>query len=156
MTSVRLALLNALAVRRADLDVVDEHGTLVRSSGTAHGGVAKRKSTFVGSVVKGKKPNGWGIDARTSAYWDSVVVHQGWLLKKGGLAKQWIKRYAVLYATSMGHFLCYYADFAKAPLFHADARERRIIDLCKTVSRKPLQFHFNMTLYESMRAMVVS
>ena len=122
---------------RGDLDVVDEHGTLVRSSGTAHGGVAKRKSTLMGSI-KGKKANGWALNDQTNKYWDSVVVHQGWLLKKGGLAKSWIKRYAVLYETAMGHFLCYYADFAKAPLFHPEERERRIIDLCKTTFVRPV------------------
>ena len=75
------------------------------SLATAHGGVAKRKSSVYGSMVKGKKATGWQINPTKAQHWDSVVVHQGWLLKKGGLAKSWIKRYAVLYRTSMGHFL---------------------------------------------------
>lgn len=124
-----------------DLDITDEMGTLVRSSGTAHGGVAKRKSSVYGSMVKGKKPTGWSVNARVEKHWDSVVVHQGWLLKKGGLAKSWIKRYAVLYRTAMGHFLCYYADFAKSPLFHDEERERRIIDLCKVTFVRPVSNH---------------
>ena len=123
------------------LDVTDEHGTLVRSSGTAHGGVARRKSTVYGSMVKGKKATGWSVNPRVEKHWDSVVVHQGWLLKKGGLAKSWIKRYAVLYKTAMGHFLCYYADFAKTPLFHDEERERRIIDLCKVTFVRPVSNH---------------
>ena len=124
-----------------NLEVTDEHGTLVRSSGTAHGGVAKRKSSVYGSMVKGKKATGWQINPTKAQHWDSVVVHQGWLLKKGGLAKSWIKRYAVLYRTSMGHFLCYYADFAKSPLFHDEERERRVIDLCKVTFVRPVSNH---------------
>jgi hypothetical protein len=34
-----------------------------------------------------------------------LVLHNGWLLKKGGAAKSWLKRYFVLYKTSQGHFL---------------------------------------------------
>ncbi len=86
---------------------------------------------FAPPLMKGKKATGWSFSATKAKHWDSVVVHQGWLLKKGGLAKSWIKRYAVRYRTSMGHFLCYYADFAKCPLFHDEERERRVIDLCK-------------------------
>ena len=124
-----------------DLNITDEMGTVVRSSGQAHGGIAKRKSSMYGSMVKGKKPTGWTINERVKNHWDSVVVHQGWLLKKGGLAKSWIKRYAVLYRTAMGHFLCYYADFAKSPLFHDEERERRIIDLCKVTFVRPVSRH---------------
>ena len=120
---------------------IRDRGTVVRSSGQAHGGIAKRKSSMYGSMVKGKKPTGWTINERVKNHWDSVVVHQGWLLKKGGLAKSWIKRYAVLYRTAMGHFLCYYADFAKSPLFHDEERERLIIDLCKVTFVRPVSRH---------------
>ena len=41
----------------------------------------------------------------------------------------------------MGHFLCYYADFAKSPLYHEEERERRIIDLCKVTFVRPVSNH---------------
>jgi hypothetical protein len=47
-------------------------------------------------------------------------MHQGWLLKKGGLQKRWLKRYFVLYRTCMGHILCYYSDYTETALY-ADA-----------------------------------
>ncbi|KAJ8608082.1 hypothetical protein CTAYLR_009630 [Chrysophaeum taylorii] len=130
---------------RGDLNVVDEHAVMVRegrrpassSSSARPMSVARRKSTL-GSVIKGKKPTEWRINPRVEKFWDHVVRHQGWLLKKGGVAKTWMKRYAVLYSTAMGHFLCYYADFAKSPLFHSEERERRVIDLSKTTFVRPV------------------
>jgi len=127
------------------LDVVDENNVLVRQGKLASArrtsinlsGNAKRKSTFVGTYVKGKKAMDFQIKPRTDKYWDSIVKHQGWLLKKGGVSKNWIKRYAVLYSTAMGHFLCYYSDFVKSPLFHTEERERRVIDLSKTTFIRP-------------------
>jgi len=146
-----------------DLDVLDEKGVLVRRGPSSretttrqqqesrpsrdskrvvqvHAGMAKRKSTLVGSVIKGKKPLDFRTNPRAAKYWDSMVKHQGWLLKLGGvgLKRQWIKRYAVLYSTAMGHFLCYYSDFAKSPLFHVEERERRVIDLSKTTFVRPV------------------
>ena len=79
------------------------------------------------------------INPRVEKFWDGIVKHQGWLLKLGGgVKKTWMKRYAVLYSTAMGHFLCYYSDFAKSPLFHSEERERRVIDLSKTTFVRPV------------------
>jgi hypothetical protein len=74
-------------------------------------------------------------------HWPKVVMHQGWLLKKGGLgvgsAKSWIKRYFVLYKTSQGHFLVYYADFTECPLFSTDKGYRNVVDLAKCTFIRP-------------------
>ena len=68
-------------------------------------------------------------------------MHQGWLLKKGGMgvgaAKAWIKRYFVLYKTSQGHFLVYYSDFTECPLFSTDKNHRNIVDLAKATFIRP-------------------
>ena len=62
-------------------------------------------------------------------------MHQGWLLKKGGVGvgsiKSWIKRYFVLYSTSQGHFLAYYSDFTECPLFTNERNQRNVVDLAK-------------------------
>lgn len=122
---------------KGDADVVDESGNVVRTSQASRASSsARRKTTLVGAI-KGKKATDIRLNPRVDKYWDAVVLHQGWLLKKGGVAKSWIKRYAVLYSTSMGHFLCYYADFAKSPLFHSEERERNVIDLSKTTFVRP-------------------
>ena len=71
-------------------------------------------------------------------HWDKVCLHQGWLLKKGGMSKNWMKRYAVLYCTAQGHFLSYYSDFSESPLYSATAEERNIIDLSKTTFIRPV------------------
>jgi hypothetical protein len=74
-------------------------------------------------------------------HWPKVVMHQGWLLKKGGMgvgsAKSWIKRYFVLYKTSQGHFLVYYSDFTECPLFSTDRGYRNVIDLAKCTFIRP-------------------
>jgi hypothetical protein len=69
-------------------------------------------------------------------HWDKVVKHNGWLLKRGGTTKSWLKvltdvpfsggdltrcvvaqRYFVLFETSQGHFLNYYAEYWDSPLY---------------------------------------
>lgn len=74
-------------------------------------------------------------------HWHRVVMHQGWLLKKGGVGvgqiKSWIKRYFVLYNTSQGHFLFYYADFTECPLYSTERSFRNVVDLAKTTFIRP-------------------
>jgi hypothetical protein len=74
-------------------------------------------------------------------HWHKVAMHQGWLLKKGGVGvgqiKSWIKRYFVLYTTSQGHFLIYYSDFTECPLFSTDRAFRNIVDLAKCTFIRP-------------------
>lgn len=62
--------------------------------------------------------------AWASSWWCvlQVVLHQGWLLKKGGMQKKWIKRYFVLYRTCMGHILCYYSDYTETALYSETAK----------------------------------
>lgn len=76
-------------------------------------------------------------NSEMAPHWPSICVHQGWLLKRGGLAWSWKKRYAVLYRTAQGHFLCYYSDFSSSPLFSKEENERNIIDLSKTTFIRP-------------------
>ncbi|CAM9893062.1 unnamed protein product [Ectocarpus fasciculatus] len=70
--------------------------------------------------------------------WERVVVHQGWLRKRGGGAiKRWIWRYFVLYDTPQGHFLAYYNDVSEVPLYDEARRERQLVDLCKVCFLRP-------------------
>lgn len=70
--------------------------------------------------------------------WERVVVHQGWLRKRGGGAiKRWIWRYFVLYDTPQGHFLGYYNDVSEVPLFNEARKERQLVDLCKVCFLRP-------------------
>ncbi|CBN78911.1 Pleckstrin homology domain [Ectocarpus siliculosus] len=70
--------------------------------------------------------------------WERVVVHQGWLRKRGGGAiKRWIWRYFVLYDTPQGHFLAYYNDVSEVPLYNEARRERQLVDLCKVCFLRP-------------------
>lgn len=75
---------------------------------------------------------------RARLQWERVVLHQGWLRKRGGGAiKRWIWRYFVLYDTPQGHFLGYYNDVSEVPLFDEGRRERQLIDLCKVCFLRP-------------------
>lgn len=119
-------------------DVVDQDGTVVRAG--------SRMISRRGSIMNFGKGN---EDAEivpqenreVKEFWSSVVVHQGWLLKKGGLgigdAKNWIKRYFVLYSTSQGHFLIYYTDFTECPLYSREITHRNVVDLSKTTFIRP-------------------
>lgn len=77
-------------------------------------------------------------NARSRSQWELVVLHQGWLRKRGGGAiKRWIWRYFVLFDTPQGHFLAYYNDASEVPLFSEAHRERKLIDLCKVCFLRP-------------------
>jgi hypothetical protein len=77
-------------------------------------------------------------ETKVRGYWNSIVKHQGWLLKKGGVGvKHWIKRYFVLYSTSQGHFLVYYSDILESPMYTTEKLHRNIIDLCKVTFIRP-------------------
>ena len=99
---------------RGQCEVVDLDGTLVRPGAR----MAPRRSSAIlataSAVMGGSGGHGGGKEAKCvppeireiKAHWHKVVLHQGWLLKKGGVGldviatKSWIKRYFVLYATS--------------------------------------------------------
>lgn len=86
--------------------------------------------------VEKKRTLRHNADARSQ--WDRVVVHQGWLRKRGGGAiKRWIWRYFVLYDTPQGHFLAYYNDVSEVPLFNEARKERQLVDLCKVCFLRP-------------------
>lgn len=77
-------------------------------------------------------------NAHARSQWERVVVHQGWLRKRGGGAiKRWIWRYFVLYDTPQGHFLAYYNDVSEVPLFNEARKERKLVDLCKVCFLRP-------------------
>ena len=132
---------------RGQSDVVDIDGTLVRPGAR----MAPRRSSLIGSasaVIAGGG-SGAGKEAKmvppeireVKMHWHKVVLHQGWLLKKGGVGvganKSWIKRYFVLYSTSQGHFMTYYSDFTECPLFTQERQQRNIVDLAKTTFIRP-------------------
>ena len=100
-------------------DVVDENGSSIRGR-TVH----KKGGIFGGALQISERHS-------VKSHWAKVVKHNGWLLKKGGNTKSWMKRYFVLYATSQGHFLSYYAEFWDSPLYNASRKERNMIDLSK-------------------------
>ncbi|MCP4112615.1 MAG: hypothetical protein GY749_45005, partial [Desulfobacteraceae bacterium] len=81
------------------------------------------------------------INREVKPHWHKVVLHQGWLLKQGGIgvgaSKSWIKRYFVLYKTSQGHFLTYYADFTECPLYSTEKNHRNFVDLAKCCFIRP-------------------
>lgn len=77
-------------------------------------------------------------ETKVKHHWNSIVKHQGWLLKKGGVGvKHWIKRYFILYSTSQGHFLAYYSDILECPMYTTDKLHRNVIDLAKVTFIRP-------------------
>lgn len=119
-------------------EVVDQEGIVVRPGGR----INRRSSLSEAAVaaVAGKSdpkvvpPENYAV----KKHWHKVVLHQGWLCKKGGLGvKSWIKRYVVLYKTSQGHFLTYYSDFTDCPMYSTEKTERNVIDLAKTTFVRP-------------------
>jgi hypothetical protein len=117
-------------------DVVDQDGNVVRPGSR----VQRRGSTF--SAFGSNEPQTIPmVNSQVRPHWHKVVKHQGWLLKKGGLgigsAKNWIKRYFVLYETCQGHFMVYYSDITESPLYTNDKNHRNIVDLCKACYIRP-------------------
>lgn len=116
-------------------DVVDQDGIVVRPGGK----VVPRR----GSMVNAKDVKMVPLENRAvKAHWHKVVMHQGWLLKQGGVGvgsiKSWIKRYFVLYKTSQGHFLVYYSDFTECPMYTAEQNHRNYVDLAKCTFIRPI------------------
>ena len=116
------------------VEVVDQDGIVVRPG--------SRMTNRSSSLMASKEPQVVPSENReVKKYWHKVVLHQGWLLKKGGVgigaSKNWIKRYFVLYKTSQGHFLTYYSDFLECPLYNHEKSERNIVDLAKTTFIRP-------------------
>ena len=100
-------------------EVVDENGSLVRGRS-----IQKKGGMFGGAGQATERQS-------VRVHWPKVVKHNGWLLKKGGTTKSWLKRYFVLYETSQGHFLSYYAEFWDSPLYNPSRKERNMVDLSK-------------------------
>lgn len=119
-------------------DVVDQDGILVRPGGK----IAPRRASITAGVMTTKEnkivPN---ENKEVKKHWHKVVLHQGWLLKQGGVgvgsSKAWIKRYFVLYATSQGHFLVYYSDFTECPMYTTEKNHRNIVDLAACTFIRP-------------------
>eukprot|EP00948_MAST-09A_sp_MAST-9A-sp1_P004239 g4239.t1 len=67
--------------------------------------------------------------------WEMIHSHQGSLHKKGGLAKTWIQRHAVLYNTSQGYFMMYYNKEQDIPLYSGGKpKYRQMIDMSLVTS----------------------
>lgn len=118
-------------------EVVDQDGIVVRP-----GAKMVRRRSSIGSISTSKEAPVVPPENRTvKRHWHKVVLHQGWLLKQGGVgvgnAKAWIKRYFVLYKTSQGHFLVYYSDFTECPMYTTEQNHRNIVDLAKTTFIRP-------------------
>ena len=111
-------------------DVVDQDGTVVRP-----GGKLSPRSN------RGEPIPVPPLNREVTPHWHKVVLHQGWLLKQGGIGvganKSWIKRYFVLYKTAQGHFLVYYSDLTECPLFTAEKNHRNFIDMAKCSFIRP-------------------
>lgn len=120
-------------------EVVDQDGMLVRPGGK----IALRRSSIAAGVINTtKEPKNVPSENRdVKKHWHKVVLHQGWLLKQGGVGvgqnKAWIKRYFVLYKTSQGHFLVYYSDFTECPMYTSEKNHRNIVDLAKATFIRP-------------------
>ena len=120
-------------------DVVDQDGIVLRPGAKL---VSRRKSMIDSVMAKKDEASTVPPENReVRRFWHSVVVHQGWLLKKGGVGlgdnKSWIKRYFVLYSTSQGHYLIYYSDFTECPLYTQERNPRNVVDLAKTTFIRP-------------------
>lgn len=120
------------------VDVVDQDGILVRPGGR----IAPRRGSVAAGVITAKEPKVVPSENReVKKHWHKVVMHQGWLLKQGGIgvgsSKSWIKRYFVLYKTSQGHFLVYYSDFTECPMYTSEKNHRNIVDLAKATFIRP-------------------
>jgi hypothetical protein len=119
-------------------EVVDMDGLVVRPGGK----MAPRKANLAAGVVSAPKDQVVPPENKNvKKHWHKVVMHQGWLLKQGGVGvgnnKAWIKRYFVLYKTSQGHFLVYYSDFTECPMYTAEKNHRNIVDLAKATYIRP-------------------
>lgn len=120
------------------IDVVDQDGIVVRPGGK----IAPRRGSVSSGVLAPKEPSVVPLENRNvKKHWHKVVMHQGWLLKQGGVGigsnKSWIKRYFVLYKTSQGHFLVYYSDFTECPMYTSEKNHRNIVDLAKATFIRP-------------------
>jgi len=130
-----------------NLEIEDVDGNIVKAAPEGHPGPTRRR---------GGRPAGPGLKRRSSIFgggsskplppqrpevlghWDKIVKHQGWLLKRGGAAKQWLRRYFVLFSTCQGHFLTYYSDVRDCPLYNERRSERNTVDLCKVTFIRPV------------------
>eukprot|EP00981_Chlorochromonas_danica_P010260 scaffold3058_cov165-Ochromonas_danica.AAC.51 len=120
-------------------EVVDQDGLVVRPGGKM---APRRASLAAGVMSTSKEPKVVPNENRNvKRHWHKVVMHQGWLLKQGGVGvgnnKSWIKRYFVLYKTSQGHFLVYYSDFTESPMYTSEKNHRNIVDLAKATFIRP-------------------
>lgn len=120
-------------------DVVDQDGLAVRPGGKM---APRRASIAAGIMSTNKEPQSVPSENKSvKKHWHKVVLHQGWLLKQGGVGvgtnKSWIKRYFVLYKTSQGHFLVYYSDFTECPMYTAEKNHRNIVDMAKATFIRP-------------------
>ena len=108
----------------------------IRKSGLNELLVANRRSSL---SFTSSEPVPLPHETEVKHHWRSIVKHQGWLLKQGGvgIAKQWIKRYFVLYSTSQGHFLMYYSDLLECPMYTNERVQRNVVDLAKTTFIRP-------------------
>jgi hypothetical protein len=113
---------------QGSVDIIDADGQILRPG-------TRRRSNTARMMLR---PSTVSENLQVKKHWNKVVLHQGWLLKKGGAAKQWMRRYFVLYSTSQGHFLSYYSDVSDAPLFGGTDRHRNVIDLAKVTFIRPV------------------
>lgn len=130
----RFRLANGLSVMPGST-----HGRPLQTEFTLSGDVPASASALGNAVVE--TPGTAAENPTVKRHWTSIVVHQGWLKKKGGLdvdaAKSWVSCYFVLYATSQGHFLAYYNDVSDCPLYSQLDHNRNAIDLAKSNFIRP-------------------
>ena len=106
-------------------DVVDDEGLAIRGRAPRR----RQSSSMFSGFDSTPLPTSERLSVKS--HWSKVVKHNGWLQKKGGTTKSWMKRYFVLYETSQGHFLSYYAEYWDSPLYNPSRKERNMIDLSK-------------------------
>ena len=120
----------APAAPTGNYQVMDSDGKVVKANAPP-----KRKKSFIERAAAEMFGSSKNIPTAQRGtvrpHWGKVVMHNGWLQKQGGMLKQWLKRYFVLYKTSQGHFLSYYSQYWESPLYNPDRKERNMIDICK-------------------------
>ncbi|DAZ98829.1 TPA: hypothetical protein N0F65_000985, partial [Lagenidium giganteum] len=75
-----------------------------------------------------------------SKHYARMLRYQGQLTKKGGkfqLTKNWNPKFAALFETPVGGFLCYYDKQSHCPGIAATPKERRVIDLSSVICIRP-------------------
>eukprot|EP00937_MAST-01D_sp_MAST-1D-sp2_P007764 g7764.t1 len=121
-------------------DVLKVHTLLgaVDAQSTSSAKLAEQMARKAHSEVPASRSRRYSIGGTKPPWWSKLVRYQGWMLKKGGLTKQWQRRFFILYRTSQGSMLAYYSAVEHTPLHSQDQKERNLTELCMVTAIRPV------------------